>query len=100
MAGKKAKDDGSWCEFEVRVQPGASRTGLAGQWGELARIRLAAPPVDGAANKELAVFLSRLLKVPRSAVTLVAGQSSRTKRIRVGGVDRATVERLLQAQDS
>ena len=70
----------------VRVQPGASRTGPAGATGvdgaEL-KIRLASPPVDGRANDELVRWLAKELGVPRSAVSLVRGQTSRSKVVRV-----------------
>ena len=72
--------------LSVRVQPGASRTGEAGPTGpegaEL-KVRLASPPVDGRANDELVRWLAKELGVPRSAVTLVRGQTSRSKQVRV-----------------
>ena len=70
----------------LRVQPGASRTGVAGPTGpggDELKIRLAAPPVDGRANDELVRWLAKELRVPRSAVTLVRGQTSRSKVVRV-----------------
>lgn len=70
----------------VRVQPGASRTGAvgpAGPAGEELKVRLASPPVDGRANDELVRWLAKELGVPRSAVTLVRGQRSRSKVVRV-----------------
>ncbi|MBM7515468.1 DUF167 domain-containing protein [Nocardioides nitrophenolicus] len=70
----------------VRVQPGASRTGAAGPAGvdgaEL-KVRLSSPPVDGRANAELVRWLAKELGVPRSAVTLVRGQTSRSKVLRI-----------------
>jgi len=72
--------------LSVRVQPGASRTGAAGPTGlegaEL-KVRLASPPVDGRANDELVRWLAKELGVPRSAVTLVRGQTSRSKQLRI-----------------
>ncbi|WP_436698440.1 DUF167 domain-containing protein [Nocardioides sp. BYT-33-1] len=72
--------------LSVRVQPGASRTGVAGPTGvdgaEL-KVRLASPPVDGRANDELVRWLAKQLGVPRSAVVLVRGQASRSKVVRV-----------------
>ncbi|MCG8151774.1 hypothetical protein GUY44_14875 [Pimelobacter simplex] len=70
----------------VRVQPGASRTGTAGPAGPAGdelKVRLASPPVDGRANDELVRWLAKELGVPRSAVTLVRGQRSRSKVVRV-----------------
>ena len=69
--------------LSVRVQPGASRTELAGHYGEALRVRVAAPATDGRANAELVRFLAAVLGVPRSAVALVRGHGSRDKQVRV-----------------
>ena len=79
----------------VWVQPRASRTEVAGMHGDAVKIRLAAPPVDGAANEELIRFLADMLGVPRSAVSVVSGQASRRKTIQVDGIDRPTLEKRL-----
>lgn len=70
----------------VIVAPRASRTTLAGIHDGALKIRLAAPPVDGAANEELIGFLSRLLGVAKSSVSIVAGQSSKRKTVEAGGL--------------
>ncbi len=75
----------------VRVLPRASKSGLAGTRGDALLVRLAAPPVDGAANDELVKVLAAVLRVPRRAVSIVGGERSRTKRVHVTGIDRATV---------
>lgn len=67
----------------LHIQPGAKRTEVAGVHGEALKIRLAAPPVDGKANDCLIAFLAETLGVPKARVELVAGASSRTKRVRV-----------------
>ena len=72
--------------FTVRVVPRASRTEVVGEADGVLRIRLAAPPVDGAANEELVRVLARALRVSRRAVTITAGQTSRLKRIAVSGI--------------
>ena len=77
--------------FKVRVQPRASRTELAGEYGDALKVRLAAPPVDGKANEACRRFLAGLLDVPLAAVEIVGGESSRDKRILVRGV---TVEQV------
>jgi uncharacterized protein (TIGR00251 family) len=74
----------------LHVQPRASRTEVAGRHGDALKVRLAAPPVDGAANDALLRFLADTLGVPRSGVTLVGGTSSRRKVVLVAGV---TVEK-------
>jgi uncharacterized protein (TIGR00251 family) len=68
------------------VQPRASRTELAGLHGTEIRIRVAAPPVDGAANEALIRFVARRLGVPRALVAIAAGETSRSKVVSVEGV--------------
>lgn len=72
--------------LRVYVQPRASRTELAGRHGTDLRIRLAAPPVDNAANDALVEFLAGRLSLPRRAVRIVAGQSSRHKTLEIDGL--------------
>lgn len=80
----------------IRVQPRASRTEVAGLQGEAVRIRLAAPPVDGTANEELIRFLSKLLKVPQSAIALIRGKTARQKVVEVRGISGASASHLLE----
>lgn len=72
----------------VHVQPGAKKTEVAGEHGEALKIRLAAPPVDGKANDCLLRFLADRLGIARSRLTLIAGTTSRAKRIGIGGLSR------------
>ena len=74
----------------VRVIPRAGRSGLAGTRGGALLVRLQSPPVEGAANEELIEVLARALQVPKRAVTIVSGDRSRQKRVRVTGIDAAT----------
>jgi uncharacterized protein (TIGR00251 family) len=69
----------------VRVTPRAGRTGLAGVHGDVLLVRLAAPPVEGAANDALVRFVSELLDVPRRDIAIVSGERGRTKRLVVAG---------------
>ena len=73
--------------FRVQVVPRASRSEVLGEHNGSLRVRLAALPVDGAANDELRRLLAKTFKVPRSSVQLVLGHTSRTKQIRIVGVD-------------
>ena len=73
----------------IHVQPGARRTEIAGRHGDAIKIRVAAPPVDGAANQELIRFLAGYFKVSKSAVEIVSGAGSRDKRVRIQGYDQA-----------
>lgn len=81
-------------EFSVRVVPRASKTEIAGEIGGVVKVRVASPPVDGAANEELVKFLAKKLGVSRSDVGLISGTASRTKTIRVYGL---TARQLLDA---
>jgi uncharacterized protein (TIGR00251 family) len=72
--------------FKVRVVPRASRSEIAGEHDGALRVRIAAPPVDGAANKELVSLLARELGVSRNAITITGGHTSKLKQLRVTGV--------------
>jgi hypothetical protein len=73
-------------ELKVRVQPRAARTVIVGEHGGALKIRVNAPPVDGAANEALVRFLAEQLGVRRAAVTISGGASGRAKVIRVAGI--------------
>ena len=79
----------------VVVTPRASRTELAGVAGGRLRVRVAAPPVDGAANEELVRFLARHLGLARSAVALASGAAGRRKTVLVTGMTPDEVARRL-----
>ncbi len=81
--------------IDVRVIPRAPRTRVDGTRGGAILIRLAAPPVDGAANDALIAFLSETLALPRRGITIVAGEKSRDKRVRIEGLDQATARTRL-----
>lgn len=86
---------GTGVRFAVRVQPRASRSEVVGIHGNALKVRLQAPPVDGAANAALVEFLAESLGVPRRAVRVVAGETSRSKVVEVDDLAPAAVERLL-----
>jgi len=67
----------------LHVQPGASRTEVAGVHGDALKIRLAAPPAEGRANAALIAFLAEAFGVPRASVTLLRGAASRRKSVRI-----------------
>jgi uncharacterized protein (TIGR00251 family) len=77
------------------VQPRASRTEIAGLRGDVLRIRLTSPPVDGAANEALVTFLTSHFAVPRHAVSIVSGAQSRSKVVEIDGLSAADVRRML-----
>jgi uncharacterized protein (TIGR00251 family) len=72
--------------FRVRVGPRASKDEVAGVQGEALRVRLTAPPVEGAANRALVEFLARRLGVRRNQVRILSGEASRDKVVAVEGV--------------
>jgi uncharacterized protein (TIGR00251 family) len=72
--------------LRVQVAPRASRSEIVGLHGQRLRIRVAAPPVDGAANQELGRFLASVLKVPRNAIGIVSGQEGRSKVVNITGL--------------
>lgn len=79
----------------VYCQPGATKTQLVGYHGDKPKIQLKAPPVDGEANKALIAFMAQRCGVPKSAVTLEMGATSRIKRLRIDGVGDADVQSAL-----
>jgi uncharacterized protein (TIGR00251 family) len=70
----------------VHVQPKAARTEYVGVHGEALKFRVAGPPVDGAANDALCAYLAERLGIPKSSVTILAGQTARRKRLLLKGV--------------
>ena len=82
----------------VRVIPRAAKPGLAGTRDGALLVRLAAPPVDGAANAELIEVIARAFDVPRRAVDIVAGERSRTKSVRIAGRTRLDVQQMLRGR--
>ena len=75
--------------FAVRVVPRSSRNQIVGVEGEALKIKLTAPPVEGAANTALIEFMAEWLGVRRSAVSIVSGDKARNKLVRVSGVTQA-----------
>jgi uncharacterized protein (TIGR00251 family) len=71
--------------FKVRVVPRASRSELVGEYDGALRVRIAAPPVDGAANDELVRLLARVFGVPRKAIDITGGHASKLKTVCVAG---------------
>lgn len=86
-------------ELIIRVQPGARRTGWAGWYGDLPKLAVSAPPVDGAANTAVVKALPKLLGVRRSAVALIAGHTSRTKRVAVDGLSNDQIRAIIEREN-
>ena len=79
----------------VRVQPRASKDEIAGEMSGALKVRLRAPAVEDRANEALVEFLAQLLKTPKSAVRILSGDRSRTKRIEIRGVTAQQIQALL-----
>ncbi len=75
----------------VQVQPRAPLTEIVGWHGDAIKIRVAAPPVDDAANAELIRFLAARLEIPRAEVRIASGATARRKRVEITGLDPAAV---------
>lgn len=88
---------GGAVRFPVRVQPRASRSEIAGLHGDALKVRLAAAPVDGAANEALVAFLADELGVPKRAVRIHSGYASRSKLVEIDGVSPEMLRRLARA---
>jgi uncharacterized protein (TIGR00251 family) len=90
------KDSPAGATFAVKVHPRAKKNVITGEVGEALKLSLIAPPADGKANEACIEFFAKLLKVPRSSVTIAAGQTSRNKVIRVAGLSAEEVRRCLK----
>ena len=82
--------------FAIKVHPRAKKNAITGVLGDALKVSLTTPPVEGRANDACIEFFAKLLKVPRSSVTIASGQNSRNKVIRVAGVSADEVRRRLE----
>ena len=82
--------------LDIHVIPRAKRTGVAGERDGALVIRLAAPPVEGAANEALVEFLADTLSLPRRQVRIVAGERSRRKRVAIDGMTAGDAHAILR----
>jgi uncharacterized protein (TIGR00251 family) len=80
------REEGGTVSFSVRVHPRAKKNCITGEMGDALKLSLTTPPIEGRANEACIEFFAKLLKVPRSSVTIASGQSSRNKVIRVAGM--------------
>ena len=84
--------------LSVRVQTRASTDEAAGEIAGALKVRLQALPVENRANDALIEFLAQLLKTPKSAVRILSGDRSRTKRIEIRGVTQQQIQALLSKE--
>jgi uncharacterized protein (TIGR00251 family) len=83
--------------FAVKVHPRAKQDAITGELGDALKLSLTTPPIEGRANQACIEFFAKLLKVPRSSVTIASGHASRNKVIRVAGVTAAFMRERLQS---
>lgn len=82
--------------LEIRVVPRASKSEIVGLYDGALKVRIAAPPIDGAANTELVKVLAKAFAVSKSSVEIISGQSSKSKRIRITGASETAVTAVLK----
>ena len=87
----KIQDGSHGVSFTVKVHPRAKKNAITGELGDSLKVSLTTPPIEGRANEACIEFFAKLLKVPRSSVTIASGQTSRNKIICVTGVSREYV---------
>jgi uncharacterized protein (TIGR00251 family) len=91
------KDTPSGTTFSIKLHPRAKKNAITGTLGDALKVSLTAPPVEGRANEGCIEFFADLLKLPRSSITIAAGQTSRNKLIRIAGLTAAEVEQRLRS---
>jgi uncharacterized protein len=96
MSRSPSKGGSEAVTLTVRIQPRASKNGIVRMEDGSLKIRLTAPPVDGAANEALVKFLAGIFSIAQSQVEIVSGHTSRAKRVRINGVDEEDVNGLLK----
>jgi uncharacterized protein len=96
--GKRAA--GPHAILSLRVQPRASRNAVIGWTGDTLKIRLTAPPVEGAANAACLKFLADLLDVPQSQLAILKGEHSRSKVLQITGLTKNEVHARLSQKGS
>jgi uncharacterized protein (TIGR00251 family) len=90
------RDTDASATFAVKVHPRAKKNAITGEVGDALKLALTVPPVDGKANQACIEFFAKLLNVPRSSVTIAAGQTSRNKVIHVAGLPADEVRQRLK----
>lgn len=86
---------GEYITLSLYIQPRASKNEICGIQDNALKIRLTSPPVDGAANKLCRDFLAGILAVPKSAVEIIAGETSRLKRVRINCSDTERIRKII-----
>ena len=94
-----SEKDGSLI-FDVRVVPRASKSEIVGEHDGALKVRIASPPTGGAANEELIKVLSKKFGVPKSAIQILSGQTSKMKQIRISGTNHKDLLKIIGGQSN
>ena len=94
----RSKENEPSITLSIRIQPRASKNEIVRMEGGGLKIRLTAPPVDGAANEALVKFLARSLGVSKSQVEIVSGHTSREKIVRINGISMTDADKMLYGE--
>ena len=92
------KEKNGTVHFAVRVVPWASKSEVIGEHDGALKVRIASPPVDGAANAELIKLLAKTFGVSKSDVAITSGHSSKTKHVAISGIARSAIASVLKAK--
>ena len=95
MTSARREGDKGRVRLAIRVQPRATRSEVVGAYGDGLKVRLMAPPVDGAANEALIELLARTFAVARRSITILAGEHSRSKIVQIEGITDGAVRAVL-----
>ncbi len=98
MSRPRNKGRGKTATLAVRIQPRAAKNEVVPMEGGAIKIRLTAPPVEGAANEALVKFLSAAFERPKADIAIISGMKSRSKVVRIEGVSDEDVEKLLKTK--
>jgi uncharacterized protein (TIGR00251 family) len=90
-------ETGDAVTFAIKVHPRAKKNAITGELGDALKVSVTTPPVEGRANLACIELLAKLLKVPRSSVTIASGQTSRNKVMRVTGLSAHQVRERIGA---
>ena len=94
---KKSPTQPKETDIRVKLIPRSSKNQILGHEGELIRIKVTAPPIEGQANKALIELLSKKFKKPKSHIRITAGESSRLKTVRIKDISRNEIDDLLSS---
>jgi uncharacterized protein len=83
-------------DIRIKLLPRSSKSQIMGKEGDVYKVKVNSPPVDGEANKELISLLSKKLGQPKSNIEITTGKTSRSKTVRIMGIDQESVSRLME----